>query len=25
VPEHDLFRQRSLLERWVGATEGGRD
>src|SRR5262245_7603757 len=24
VPEHDLFRQRSLLERWVEATEGGR-
>lgn len=23
VPEHDLFRQRSLLERWVEATEGG--
>jgi myo-inositol-1-phosphate synthase len=22
VPEHDLFRQRSLLERWVEATEG---
>jgi len=23
VPEHDLFRQRSLLERWVEATERG--
>jgi len=22
VPDHDLFRQRSLLERWVEATEG---
>lgn len=22
VPEHDLFRQRGLLERWVEATEG---
>jgi myo-inositol-1-phosphate synthase len=24
VPEHDLFRQRSLLERWVETTERGR-
>jgi len=24
APEHDLFRQRSLLERWVEATEHGR-
>jgi myo-inositol-1-phosphate synthase len=24
VPEHDLFRQRTLLERWVEATENGR-
>ncbi len=24
VPEHDLFRQRSLLERWVEAAERGR-
>ena len=24
VPEHDLFRQRSLLERWVEATEHSR-
>ena len=23
VPEHDVFRQRSLLERWVEATERG--
>jgi myo-inositol-1-phosphate synthase len=24
VPEHDLFRQRSLLEHWVDVTEHGR-
>jgi myo-inositol-1-phosphate synthase len=24
VPEHDLFRQRGLLERWVAATENDR-
>jgi len=24
VPEHDLFRQRRLLEHWVEATESGR-
>ena len=24
VPEHDLFRQRSVLERWVEATERSR-
>ena len=24
VPEHDLFRQRGLLERWVAAAENDR-